>query len=463
MHLLESTPLKDLVVSINQKPWGIMRKIDDAQPAWEALMGARLWKSDEYEKTRERLRKMMTQALEVDPGRGVDCKVLHLTQGEMVDKVVGYGKMEALLKWAPVQAVFIEVAHEEELEDDVYAVLLEENPFVIFGGQQTVEKIGNRLHELGRSDLTRIHIIQGWPKDEVEFAPKEDWWKAPLKAAILGGYPLSHSSIFPWTQNFDMAPPALPYAEYHYLLEVMKTPLEVHVPQQGMRSRILLRPHPDRSALAAINLAVMLCGGDDCWVVSVIVDGDVPEGFGTDVAKAYEGVLAARGRLEWAMGQFLRGDVVRTKSYAELEQKFQEGAKKRLAEMKSEAEDLKKAEAKGKVKARQVVEEDPEEAEVVDEEMEEIEEILETMPRETVEDRRERLRALERLSKQKVQAESAKEVTTRSRGQATGQSESVSSGKGRKRPTDSPDPASKPPATRSRRLSGLKAVSHEVV
>lgn len=327
-------------MAINPKAWAKERKNDDYVPAWIQLVGAKLWKDEQHSDLRSRLKQSMTKALAVGAGPGLACSVLHLRHKEEILKVLGFGGVAELCAWERPHCLLVEVAHEEVLKEEYIELMSGSLPWVALGEENTMKAVWGALCERNaRTDITPLRVNQSWKEDPVEFAAKDDtqwWWKAPQKLALLGGWPLKMHSLYPYINNFDMRPQDNGYIEYLYLLEAMKAP-ERPQTALGQQSRILLRPHPDRTTVSALELAATISGAQDYWTVSVVIHNDPPDGYADVAGNAYETALATRDRTRWGILTLYHGDCLRTKSWGLQDEAGKEKSAKRMKELKEEA------------------------------------------------------------------------------------------------------------------------------
>lgn len=329
-------PTKDLAVVMNPKTWGSNRKVDAWMPEWSIVMKSKFWTMEAYEGHRTRLRKELAHAESVNPGTGVEANVVQLKTGGRIRKELAFGSLSGLRTWKAPQAALVEVAHEEELEEDLMGVLAESTPAVVFGGLETIRALCAKLTSAReQNDITLIHVNQSWGQDDVQFDNRETWWRCPQKAALLVGWPLAQTAVYPYLHNLDMKSPPEAYLEYYYLLEIMKPPERPQSPL-GKQSCLLLRCHPDRTNLQVLQMAGTLCGSADHWAVSVVLEGDPPDCYERDIEKAYELGQASRDRYAWAYNTLLRGESLRQRTYSEYDEGAKERAKKKLKTMKDE-------------------------------------------------------------------------------------------------------------------------------
>lgn len=348
VNLLMKLPMKDLSIPLNAKTWSSNRRVPGYIPQWSQLVGAKLWVKEEYEHVRACLRRSLVRAQAVDPGAGIEACVVHLKQGEEVQKELGFGSFEALCKWVLPNAVFIELGEEQDVTEPMFNWLTETRlPFVIFGGYDNVRNtVLPKFHLVGRDDTTLVQVTQGWSAEpeltpgtgnRLDFAEKPNWYRCPTKLAVLGGWPLRQERIFPYIYNYDMTSPPNCYPEYDYLLDIMAPPVEVSV-LGGNQSRILLIPHERRTVLETLVLAATICGNQDHWVVSAVVNGDPPDDYEAEVSKAYELAITNRDRMAWCTDCFMRGEPVTGRGYRQFnEEQTKDTESKKRKELKQEA------------------------------------------------------------------------------------------------------------------------------
>ena len=335
------------MTTINPKVWGAGRKDDTWVPNWSILCTAKFWTRDIYAAQRDRLRRVMTRAVAVDPGQGVDAKIIHLKEGDVVTKELGFGSLEDLVKWNAPQCAFIEVGAEQELPDQLVELLATDLiPFVIFGGSDNLQtSVIPKLEGAGRIDLTTISVDQSWGTDEVTFAIRDSWFKAPIKAVVLGGYPLSYPTVHHYIANLDMKSPPQSFPEYIYLLDAMIAP---DTAPDATHSRLLLVPHPDRSVTSCLGLAGALSGSSPKWAVSVVIGGDTPVGYEEAVGKAYETAVSSRDRMQWCLGRLQQGEQLSQRaynSYAEMSKEQEQKVRKALKDEAVKEEEKRKPQA----------------------------------------------------------------------------------------------------------------------
>jgi hypothetical protein len=206
--------------------------------------------------------------------------------------------------------------------------------------------------------------------------------------------------------------------------------------------------------MSTLEMAAMVCGGAEHWAVSVIVEGDTPDGFESDVGKAYEMTVASKAKINWAINQLLKGDSLRMRSYLEMDEQTKKKEQATRKELKDEAVKLEKEEKKknaGKeVEAPRAIRDKappppppPAKAEAEEEPPEEMYEVggPDDGTESDLEERRQRIRALDADKEARKLAESLGQRADSSSGRTRAppqrlgvEAPEASSPKGRKRP-----------------------------
>ena len=218
----------------------------------------------------------------------MDVPIISLKFNNVVEKELGYGSLKELMTWHQWHVMFMEVSEEEGVNEETQEVLADDDrlvPFCLFGEATEIWRMWGVLKKRGRTDLRVITVNQNWKRDEPEFSPIVTGFKAPQKAALLGG-PLFPS--YPWIHNSDINTEGWP--EYVYLLCLF----DLNTPEP--RARVLLRLLKQRTHTESLNMAAWLCAAVDNAEFSLELPDAPKTGCEHETGLAYE---EAKSQLVW--------------------------------------------------------------------------------------------------------------------------------------------------------------------